>query len=135
VRRVDGVVLDGQEAALAAWLIVRGIRYTERTDATIPGGAVKLLAELSAFARESTLVEVSAVRESGKAAVVTVEAGSLTTAQAAALLDLTRQQVGALCRDGALAAERTAAGPWRIDPGSAAALAARRKKGNQSGPL
>lgn len=121
-------MINGQEAAQLARHVRRSIRQATRDDGAVPASDMKLLARLSAYARESTQAQVSVMRESRKAAVVTVEAGSLSTAQAGELLDLTRQRVGALCRSGVLAAVQTAAGHWQVDLASAAALAARRKE-------
>jgi len=126
--RVDGYLLDAGQAAVLARALRGRIRDAERLDGGAPKDWRDLAAELAAFSRETTVVQVSAVRESGKAAVVTVGAESLTTGQAAGLLGLTRQRVGALCRSGDLAAMQTAGGHWRVDRASAAALAARRKE-------
>lgn len=125
--RVDGYLLDAGQAAVLARALQRQIRDAERGDGGVPRGVRELADSLAAFSRETTVVEVSAVRESGKAAVVTVGAESLTTGQAAGLLGLTRQRVGALCQSGDLDAMKAAGGHWQIDGASAAALAARRR--------
>lgn len=133
MRRVDGVVLDGQDLALAAVLARLGVAWLERRDGTVPPAALRLRDQLAAFARETTSVVVSDDRESRNPSCLPIVAQSvpaeMTAHAAAGLLGISPQAVRGMCRSGALIAVRSAAGHWRIDTGSAAVLAARRREG------
>jgi hypothetical protein len=133
LRRCDGVILEGEDIALAAVLVWRGVEYLQRRDATVPARALQLRDELAAFAaRESAAAVVSVPGEPGNLAATVVVAESfpqqMTVQAAAGLLGISPQAVRGLCRSGALLATRSpAGGHWQIDMASTAALAARRK--------
>lgn len=133
MRRVDGVVLDGQDVVVAALLVRIGAAYLLRVNGSVPPGALRLRDELNAFAaRETASAEASAGRESAKADIsptVAESAPKVTVKDAARILGISEQAVTARCRSGALTAVRSAAGHWQINAESAQAVAARRKGG------
>ena len=133
MRRIDGVVLDGQDLALAAVLVRLGVAYLQRANGGVPPEALQLRDELAGFAaRETSAVLVSAECETAKPAAMVIVAESLpaemTVQAAAGLIGISPQAVRGLCRSGVLTAIRSVAGHWQICADSAAALAARRKE-------
>jgi hypothetical protein len=132
VRRVGGVLLDGEDLALAEVLVRLGVAYLRYRDGTVPAAAVRMREQLTGFARETTAAQASAAGESAKpsAAVIVAESApaEMNVQEAAGLLGISPQAVRRLCRTGALVAALSPAGRWDIDPGSAAALAARRRR-------
>jgi hypothetical protein len=134
VRYTAGVVLDGEDLALASVLARLGVAYLQRVNGSAPAAAVRLRDQLQAFARETTSVLISDERETAKPAAVVVVGESLpqmmTVRAAAGLLGISPQAARGLCRAGDLLATRSPAGAWQIDADSAAALAARRKERN-----
>ena len=133
MRRVDGILLESDDVALAAVLVRAGVAYLQRANGSVPHAALRLRDQLAAFAaRETAALLASAERESANPAVtLTVEDSfpqQMTVRTACGLLGLSPQAVRGHCRSGALAAIRSPAGNWQIDAHSAAAMAARRKE-------
>jgi len=125
VRYVDGVVLEGDDIALAHVLIRIAVAYRNRVNGAVTPAELALRDRLAVFARTPS-GQVSGERETAKPAEAPPVA--ISVPEAAALLVLTEQRVRSLARSGALIAVKSAAGHWQIDADSAAALAARRKR-------
>lgn len=132
MRRIDGVLLEGEDIALAAVLARLGVAYLQRVNGSAPPAALQLRDELAAFARRTSPAQVTVTGEPANlpAAVIVADSApqQMTAAQAAAVLGVTVQHACRLCRSGALVAIRTPAGHWQVDADSAAALAERRKE-------
>jgi hypothetical protein len=129
VRQVGGVLLDGQDVALAAVLARIGVAWLQRTNGTVPAEALFLRDQLTEAARKlAAQASGQAGSAEAAAAVGVAESGpaEMTTAQAAAVLGISGRAVRSLCRTGALDAVLSRTG-WRIDAGSVTAEAARRK--------
>lgn len=129
MRYVGGVVLEGGDVALAHVLVRIAVAHLQRVNGTAPPDALALRDQLAAFARKPSALadgRCEPAKPAG-AALVSVSVPQMTVRDAAALLTLTEQRVRALCRSGALVAERSAAGHWQVDADSAQALAGRRK--------
>jgi hypothetical protein len=130
VRRVSGVVLEGEDLALAAVLVRIGAAHLQRVNGAVPPAALCLRDQLAAFALETASVLVDDLPETAKPAAAVIVADSparIGTDAAAAQLQVSTQAVCSMCRRGELLASQSPAGHWQIDPGSVAALAARRK--------
>jgi len=128
VRYVGGVVLEGDDVALAYVLVRIAVAYLQRVNGAVAPDALVLRDQLAVFARKPS-GQVSGERETAKpadAAAVAILVAQMTVREAAALLVLTEQRVRSLCRSGALVAVKSAAGHWQIDGASAAALARRK---------
>lgn len=148
MRRVVGVLLEGDEITLASYLVGKGVEFLLRRNGGVPSRYLALRDRLAAQAgretaavvtdrgtsRGSTEAQASAGRGSSEAGAVVIVAESrpavMTAQDAADLLGITDRAVRNLCQSGDLIARRGPAGRWAIDSGSAAALAARRKDGN-----
>jgi hypothetical protein len=137
VRRVGGILLEGQELGKVAVLVRLGVAYLRAANGTVPPDALKLRDLLDDLARETRNRDPAQVsagsapgRETAKPVTASVVAQSaaqeVSVRDTASLLGVSEQRVRALCRSCELTAVRSPAG-WRIDADSAAALAARRK--------
>jgi hypothetical protein len=130
VRRVDGVLLQGDEIAVAAVLARIAVAYLQRRNGTAPAAARQLAADLTTAARGTASALVSTERgidQAPAAVTVTGWPPTQTVRAAAAQLGLKERRVRGLCQDGHLIATRSPAGHWQIDAASVAAEAARRK--------
>jgi len=132
VRQVGGVVLEGDEIRLAAYLVRLGTAALERRAGAVPAVAAALRDQLARFAAEPAPPQASATGEHANlpgAAGLASSGPRISVAAAAALAGHSPQHIRRLCRRGDLAATRPAGpdGPWEIDEGSAAAYARRRK--------
>ena len=134
MRYTAGVVLEGDDLAVAAVLARLGVAYLQHRNGTAPAAAVRLRDQLAAFAAETVSVLVSDGCETAKppgGVIVGESVPQMMTVRAAAgLLGISPQATRGLCRTGQLLATRSPAGHWRIDTDSAAVLAARRKDCN-----
>jgi hypothetical protein len=131
-RRVHGVILDARDLLLADWLVRQAVTHLQARDAALPAGAAQLRDRLARFASEEpAAVVVPGPRETatrpGEVTVTDCRPAEMTAQAAAGVLGVSVQAARRMCRDGTLFAVRGPAGRWRIDPGSAAAQAARRK--------
>jgi hypothetical protein len=140
MRRVGGVLLEGDEITLADHLVRKGVEFLQRRNGGVPPRYLALRDRLAAEAgrevvavvtdRGSPGAQASAVGGSAAASGAVIVSGSrsMTAQEAAALLGITDRAVRNLCQSGDLIARRGPAARWAIDAGSAEALAARRKE-------
>lgn len=134
MQSVHGIIIEGDEACLLAALVRVAVRHLERIDGAAPAAALGLRERLDAFddaIRAGTLTSGTSGQHcaaaSGFPDIDLAVPGSLAVRDVAQLAGISHQAVTARCRSGSLDAVRTR-GRWEIDAGSAAALAASRKR-------
>lgn len=134
--RVDGILLSRDEARRLVILARLGAVRLEARNGCIAPGLARLLEQLEEFGRRNQGSQVSAGRETANGLIVADPAdfgSKITVTAAAARLGVSPQTIRCWCRGGDLIGWRPpAGGPWIIDGGSVATLAATRNAGKDT---
>lgn len=133
MRRVDGVVLEGDDILLADYLIRNGVEYLQRRNGGVSARALTLHHQFAAEAARNQPAQVSVAAGSAEAdtgMLVTDCPREMAAQVAAARLGVTSRTVRNWCHAGGPLIGRKQGSRWVIEEWSVTALAAKRKDCN-----